>query len=448
MNTLIATTRRRFLQSMAAAGAAPLFLPSSKLFGQEAPSRALNIALIGCGSRANGQFGLPQAKGVNLIAMVDPIRSRRESFAARYNQIRGNDTCKAYADFREIIGREDLDGIVVATPDHWHVPIAMEAARHDKDMYVEKPLGVSLNDQFRLRALFEGKDIVFQYGTQQRSGLFARTAVELVRNGYIGEVTEVDVWSPARGISDMDPFSGGEQPVPEGLDYDLFVGPSELLPYHPGRVNTAASWHSYNYAIGFIAGWGAHPLDICQWGLDMDGSGPVHYEGTGVLPDPRSLHNTTRAWDIHCRYPNGVKMRFMDASTAKPVVQAYSRYWRGDGTVFKGTEGWVQFSRGAIYLFKDGDYVNASRFAFRDTDERVCVSNNHMGNFLDCMRSRQPTINPLESAIRSDTISHLSDIVVRTGKPVSWDPKTETLIGPDPVQQELTRRDMRPPYVF
>lgn len=447
MNYPIHTTRRRFLQSILASGTAPLFIPAAKIFGQEAPSRTLNIALIGCGSRATG-LGLLGMPGINLIAVVDPIRSKREAFAAQCNQVHKNDICKAYADFREIIGLAALDGIVVATPDHWHVPIALEAARHGKDMYVEKPLGVSLQDQFRLRELMNGKDIVFQYGTQQRSGLFSRTAVDLVRNGYIGEVTGVDVWSPARGDANMEPFTGGEQPVPEGLDYNLYVGPSELVPYHPDRVNTEATWHSYTYAIGFIAGWGAHPLDICQWGLDMDGSGPVHYEGTGSLPDPQALHNTTRGWDIHCRYPNGVKMRFMSGHTAAPVVKGYSRYWHDNGTVFKGTEGWVQFSRGAIYLFKDGDYVNASRFAFRDTDERVYVSDNHMGNFIDCMRSRKPTVNPLESAIRSDTISHLSDIVVRTEKPVSWDPDTERLIAPTPEQQALTRRDMRPPYVF
>lgn len=448
MKICIPTTRRHFLQGVLAAGTAPLFIPAAKLFGQEAPSRTLNLALIGCGSRAGGMFGLPRMGGVQLIAMVDPVQSRRDAFAHQVNRARNTDTCKAYADFREIIGREDLDGIVVATPDQWHVPIAMEAARHGKDMYVEKPLGVSLKDQFRLRDLFKGKDIVFQYGTQQRSGLFARNAVELVRNGYIGEVTDVDVWSPALGQGNMGPFTAAEQPVPEGLDYDLYVGPSALLPYHPERVNTRASYHSYTYALGFIAGWGAHPLDICQWGLDMDGSGPVHYEGSGVLPDPLALHNTTRQWDVHCRYPNGVKMRFMDQSTAAPVVKGYSRYWLTNGTVFKGSEGWVQFSRGAIYLFRKGDYVNVSRFEFRDSDERVYVSNNHMGNFINCMRSRQPTINPLESAIRSDTISHLADIVARTGKPVNWNPQTETLQDAAPGQLALLDRPKRAPYVF
>ena len=299
-----------------------------------------------------------------------------------------------------ILSNWNTYGIVVATPDHWHVPIAIEAARHGKDMYVEKPLGVSLKDQFRLRELMQGKDIVFQYGTQQRSGLFARNAVELVRNGYIGEVTGVDVWSPCLGQDN----------------------------------------------IGFIAGWGAHPLDICQWGLGMDGSGPVHYEGAGVLPHPDALHNTTRHWDLHCRYPNGVKMRFMDTGTADKVVKSYSQYMQGNGTVFKGSEGWVQYSRGAVYLFMNGDYVNASRFPFRDTDERVYVSNDHMGNFIDCMRSRKPTINPLESAIRSDTISHLSDIVVRTGKAVDWDPGTETIRNGGAEQLALLDRPKRAPY--
>ncbi len=440
-------SRRSFLKTGAALASGLTVAPALLIGNRRSALNRLNLAVIGCGNRAE-QLVREIPDDVNIVAMVNPVKEKRDRFAREYNVSRDDTHCKAYNDFRVIIGSDEIDGIILATPDHWHVPVAMEAARHGKDMYVEKPLGVSLLDAFRLRRMFEKKDILFQYGTQQRSSLFARTAIDIVRNGYIGALQEVDVWSPSLGSAHMDPFTAKEQPVPEGLDYDLYVGPSELLPFHPERVTMHASWHSYNYAIGFIAGWGSHPLDICQWGLDMDDSGPVHYEGTGVLPHPESLYNTTRAWDIHCRYPNGIPMRFMDSETALPIVTEYTRFWRGDGTVFKGSEGWVQYSRGAIYLFKDGKYMSTANFPFKETDRRAYVSDNQVQNFIDCMRSREPTINPLESAIRSDTISHLAEIVVRTGEGVTWNLDAERIENGSPEQLALLDRPKREPYGF
>ncbi len=193
--------------------------------------------------------------------------------------------------------------------------LAIAAVRAGKDVYVEKPLSPSLGWEWELRRVVAKHGAVFQYGTQQRSSAPFRRACELVRNGYIGEVQRVDVWCPDTS-ADWNDFSvkrygsTAVEPVPDDLNYDLWAGPAPLRPYNEDRVRREGSFHIYDNSLGFIAGWGAHPLDIAQWGLDMDASGPVRYEGHGKLPE-KGLLSTVEEWDIRCTYPNGVTMRLM-----------------------------------------------------------------------------------------------------------------------------------------
>lgn len=441
-------TRRKFMTLSASAIAAPLVLPSS-VFGKNAPSNRVNLGLIGCGGRTDIliDYNFATFEDVRIVAAVDPYKDRREEMARKLNARYGQNVCKAYRDFRDTIDRDDIDGVIIVTPDHWHVPIALVAAKAGKDMYVEKPLSVAMEWSWRLREIFRKSNLIFQYGTQQRSMESARRAIELVRNGYVGDIERVDVWSPhlEEGLDG----DATEQPVPEGFDYDLYTGPSVKKTYTPDRCNSDGSWHCYEHALGFIAGWGAHPLDICQWGLDTDDTSPVHYEGMGVLPPKNSLWNTARRWDIHCKYANGIKMHFMDKKTAEPIVRSYHRAFKEDGTTFHGTEGWVSFSRGFCYMVQNGKWEsNSLKLKLKDTDKRVYESNNQMRNFVDCMKSRKQTINPLEPAIHSDTISHLADIVIRTGKSIKWDPDKETIIGATDQQTKYLDRKMHPLYVF
>ena len=438
-------SRRGFLTQSAAALALPMIAPRLRLFGQDAPSNKINLALIGCGARAGYTFLANEPiPGLRIVAAVDPFKERRETFAARLNEKYATDACRPVRDFREIIDSAEIDAVGVFTPDHWHVPIAWAAAQQKKDMYVEKPLTLALEWAWKLRPKMKESGAVFQYGTFQRSGRQFRHACELVRNGYIGNVTHVDVWCP--GLPVATHVAKRSEAVPAGFDYDLWTGPAPLRPYQPERVSYEGAWHCPETALGFIAGWGAHPVDICQWGLDADTTGPVRYEGRGVLPTASDeLYATTRSWDLECTYASGVRMHFMDEVTAKPIVEKYHYLFRDHGTVFHGDEGWVGVDRDGLYT---SDRNRLRKIEFKGTDKRLPVSPGHWENFIECVRTRRETLSPFEAALRSDTISHLADIVVRTGKGLEWNPAKEQIVNGSPEQNALLRRDVRPGFEF
>jgi hypothetical protein len=448
-------TRRAFLRSAAAIAAAPAIVPSS-VFGRYAPSNRVHLAAIGVGNRGSGnvwQDFVETQEDVRLVAACDCFAGRREAFAAKVNDRYGAKICRAMADWREVLARKDIDGVIVSTPDHWHVPLAFHAAMAKKDMYVEKPLGVAMAWAWKLRQVAAANKIVFQYGTQQRSsGEFTR-AVELVRNGYIGKVKHIDAWCSGMRSPDWyaqvfnEHFKNIEpEPVPAGLDYETWIGPASMKPYTKSRCTEWGAYHIYDYALGFIAGWGAHPLDIAQWGLDMDHSSPVFYEGKGEVPQG-GLFDTVDNWDVLCRYGNGVTMRFMCDRVAKEVKglmdDPRTRPFSDHGTTFWGEGGWISVNRGALYASPKS--LQTARI--REDEKSVIRSSSQGRNFVECMRSRQPTINPLESAIRSDTISHLSDIAIRLGRPIRWDPEKERIIGDGEAAKRLDR-PMRRPWVI
>jgi len=448
-------TRRGFLRGSAATAGAiafPAIIPSG-LLGQNAPSKRINIGAIGVGSRSNGVNigGISRFNDVRIIACADPIKDRQIAFAEKVNKIYRGNYCRQFSDFRELLKRDDIDGVTICTGDQWHVPMAIAAIRAGKDVYVEKPLGTSMSWAWKLREEAKGKDVIFQYGTQQRSSRQFQQAVNLVRNGYIGEVKSIDAWCPNmddQAFSNQlkKPFGSTEAaPVPEGLNYDLWLGPAPMKPYTADRTHHFTLFHSYDYALGFIAGWGAHPLDIAQWGLDADHTGPALYEGVGTLPPKGGLFDTTRYWDVRCTYATNVNMRFMDLKTAKPVIEKYHKVVHDHGTVFHGEDGWVGVDRSAMYSHEDN---KLRKVEFKPSDKLVGEEGSQQRGFINSIKSRKPTVNPLESAIRSDTISHLADICLRTGKPIRWNPKTEKIIDGTPAQNALLHRTPRKEWNF
>jgi predicted dehydrogenase len=448
-------SRRRFLRGTAATAAAlgfPTIIPSG-LLGRDAPSNRVHVGAIGVGSRSNGVniAGIARFSDARIIACADPFEDRRNGFAAKVNKIYQGDFCRPCRDFRDLLKRDDIDAVTVCTGDYWHVPVAIAAVRAGKDIYVEKPLGTSMSWAWKLRSEASGRDIIFQYGTQQRSARQFQQAVNLVRNGYIGAIKGIDAWCPhmdeqATSPQLKKPFGSTEPaPVPGGLDYDLWLGPAPQAPCTADRTHHFTVFHCYDYALGFIAGWGAHPLDIAQWGLDADHTGPVLYEGTGKLPPEGGLFNTTRYWDIRCTYADGVAMRFMDLKTAKPVVEEYHHVVHNHGTVFHGEEGWVGVDRSAMYSH-GGNKLR--KVEFSSSDKLVGEQGSHQRGFINSVKSRKPAVNPLESAIRSDTISHLADICVRSGQPVKWDPRTEKLLDGSPAQNAFLNRQPRKEWNF
>lgn len=448
-------SRRSFLKSAAALAAAPMIVPSS-VFGRTAPSNRINLAAIGLGNRGSGnvwQDFVSTQDDVRLVAACDCFASRRTAFAAKVDEFYGGRYCEPMADWRDVLARKDVDGVIISTPDHWHVPLAYHAAKAKKDMYVEKPLGVAMAWAFDLRDAVASNEVIFQYGTQQRSSSEFTRAVELVRNGYIGKVRHVDAWcsgmrSPGSYAQVFDERFRDTvpAPVPADLDYETWIGPAPMKPYTKSRCSEWGAYHIYDYALGFIAGWGAHPLDIAQWGLDMDHTSPVVYEGKGEIPEG-GLFDTVDNWDVKCRYADGVTLRFMCDRVAKDVPglmdDPRKRPFLDHGTTFWGEGGWISVSRGFLYASPK----ELQKVRIREGEKPVIRSSSQGGNFVESIRTRRPTINPLDSAIRSDTISHLSDIAIRLGRALHWDPAKERIID-DRGATERLDRPMREPWTI
>ena len=422
--------RRTFLkQALLAASSAflvPTILPSS-VFGANAPSRRVALGHIGVGGQGGGVLnGLLALSQGQSIAVCDPIQERRESTAKRVEQHYAARTgqgsyhgCKAYNDFRELLARDDIDAVVVASPDHWHVPLAVAAVRAGKDVYVEKPLGLSIEQDKAMRAAVHQHGAVFQYGTQQRCfSQHCGFACELLRNGYIGELKAVHVVAPNGA-------TGGKalpEPVPAGLDYDLWLGPAPVTPYAHDRVLGVGRWHIYDYAIGFLGGWGAHPLDIAHWGYPHI---PVEYEGTGRIPT-EGLFDTVVDWDVRGRYASGVEFSLKAGS---------------DKTTFVGTKGWVAASRGGI----SAEPESLLEVKIKPDELHLLQESNHYRDFLDGVLTRRTPASNIDSAVQSDFMSHLADIAIRTRRKIQWDPVQEIIIGDDAAAR-MMHRAMRGPW--
>ena len=436
-------SRRDFLKHSLTAGALlgfPTVIPSRALGkdGAVAPSNRVTIGVIGCGARSRSCNAYNTYPKSEIVAVCDPFLGRRQHRASEWG------VADHYADFRDVLAREDIDAVHIVTPDHWHVPIALAAAKAGKDIYCEKPLGLTLEQDFLTRRVVDTHHRVFQYGTQQRSMDRCRMALEIVLNGHLGEIEEVFVWAPP-GRSTGAPTI---QPIPENLDYDLFLGPAPQEPYSPQRTHMHGSWFIYDYSIGFLGGWGAHPLDLLQFWADQENIGiPVDYAATGTIP-AQGLYDTVQFWQAECTYANGMRLHFMDADTATapgsplPTAETGPRKQR-NGTLFMGTKGWLSVSRGNL----DSSLPEMRRLAREPGPVRLPVSRDHFGNFVDAVISREQPISPLDSAIRSDTISHLVDIAIRTGGSLTWDPIRETIVG-DPEAVRRMSRPMREPWTL
>ena len=450
-NSTTGISRRSFVRRASLAGSVgfPTIVASS-VMSADPPSDRINLAAFGVGLRGtqvNGAFArFPDAR---FVAVCDAYGSRREKAKKAWDTIYGGDFVKMYSNPFEVLERKDIDGVVITTSDHWHVPMAIAAAKAKKDMYVEKPLSIAMAWSLRLRQELKKSGGIFQYGTMQRSGTprqpvpAFRTACELVRNGYIGDIQRMEVW--CHDISQQfDSFKcrqwGSLRPekAPGDLDMDLWCGPTEPKPYTADRCTEFGTYHCSDTGLGFIGGWGAHPLDIMQWGLDTDNTAPVYYEGGGTVPK-FGLYKTVDTWDITCYYANGIPVRFFSERGCREIIMKYRKRYNGHGTTFFGTKGWISVDRGGI----EANPASLLTTKLGPNDKPLYESADHQHNFIDCMRSRKPTICPLESAIRSDTITHMTNILIRTGRPFEYDPVKEQIVGADAETAKYWDRPMR-----
>ncbi len=451
------STRRNFIKNMTTSVfgvmAAPFIIKSTVLGRGYLPAANNRITLghIGVGGRGSSLLrSFLQVDQAVSVAVCDPFLERREERAREIDAFYSKSSrggyhgCKKYKYFTELLNDKDIDAVIVATPDHWHVPIGLAAAAAGKDMYIEKPLGISVAENFALRRAVKNYGNIFQYGTQQRSGRNFRFACELVRSGYIGDLETIHAWCTDISSQEKD-FSapgGSLEPiaVPAGFDYDLWLGPAPETPYTADRCTSFGTYHHYDNSLGFIAGWGAHPLDIAQWGNNTDDTAPVEYDGSGQIART-GLYKTVSNWDFMCYYQNGVKMRFMNEAAARPVVSEYHPDFRDHGTTFIGTEGWVSVDRYGIYARPD----SLLSIRLKPNDVHLCNSDNHYAHFVQCVAGRRKTISPINSAVQSDIISHLCDISIRSGRKVKWDPLAEKILG-DPAASKRLYRPFRSPW--
>ncbi len=449
--------RRHFIKTTAAAVTLPLILPgcASPFARRTAPSNRINLGVIGMGWQGPGNtqafLALPECQ---VVAACDIDSRHLQDAVNMVNVHYQSKDCQGYHDYRELLAREDIDAVMIAVPDHWHELVATEAARRKKDVYGEKPLAKTIAEQQAIVHAVKKNKIIWQMGSWQRSVPTFHKAAEIVRNGLIGTVTHVEVGLPAghadfsgEGKVAMDKISAlpgnkidsltqvtpgtaawnllATNPPPE-LDYNTWIGPSTMEPYIEARLHKNWRWN-YNTGGGQLMDWVGHHCDIAHWGLGFDLMGPYEVEGQGEFPPANAVWNTSPKYRIELKYPQNITMT---------IAGGY-----GDirsGIKWIGTEGWVWVDRGGFDA-SNPEWKKGKNLPEKLRKIKLYQSTNHQQNFLECIKSRQPTITPAEVGHHSTIPGHLGYISMITGRKIRWDNATETIIGDAEASKLLTR---------
>ena len=434
--------RRRFIRQAAGTAAGvvgfPYLVSSSALgnAGGVAASERITVGCVGVGPQGTGVMrNFLGQKDAHVVAICDVKSTRRDAVQKIVNDHYKGTGCTTYKDFRKLMARDDIDVILSATCDHWHVLTALAAVKSGKDVYLEKPMGLTIEQDQTLRKAVHRYGRIFQFGTQQRSGRNFRLACELALNGKLGKLHTINVWSPGSS-------QGGDPkpaPVPEWLDYNMWLGPAPYKPYTKNRASNSLWWFISDYALGFIAGWGIHPVDIALWGGGDRVTGPITIEGKGKWPT-QGVCDTAMNWDVSLKYAGGVTMNFTGWPTREEWKQRYTNI-TSHGTAFEGTDGWVHVHRGGIYASSP----EILKSEFGPNDRRLIESHNHVRNLLDCVKTRSKAIANIDDSVQGDIICHISDIAIRLEQKVVWDMKKERFVNNDAANRRLSRV-MRAPW--
>ena len=424
MSKTIRLSRRGFLKGSAAAAlAGPYVIASGALGapGKPAASNRLTVAHIGIGNQGSGHFGgMLGDRNAQILAVCDVRKTvrdqRQKEVDARYAQERESGQyqgCAAYNDYHEVMDRADIDAVIVAVPDHWHAIVSCAAARAGKDIYQEKPLTLDIHEAWTLVDYVRRYGVVFQTGSQQRSDTKFRHGCELVRNGYIGKLQTVHVGVGGPSEEKYLP----EEPIPPGLDWEVWQGPAPWKPHNSERCsgNYGGGWRMIrDYSGGMMTDWGAHHFDIAQWGMGMDGNGPVEV----LAPDKDNKQ-------IRYRYANGVIMYHGGAN----------------GVLFTGTDGKVEVNRGYLKTWPD----DLARATIGPNEIHLYASNDHRGDWLQAIKTRRRPICDIEVGASSITVCHLGNICYWLGRNIKWDPVKKEIIG-DAEASRWLDRPKRAPY--
>jgi predicted dehydrogenase len=453
-------SRRNFIAKASAAMVLPLILPGCAT-GNSRPraSNRINLGVIGMGwqgpSDTDNFLALPDCQ---VIAACDIDANHLQGALDQVNNHYGNQDCKGYHDYKELLAREDIDAVMIAVPDHWHELVATEAARRGKDVYGEKPLAKTIAEQQAIVRAVEKHKIIWQMGSWQRSVPTFHKAAEIVRNGLIGTVTHVEVGLPAghadfsgEGKIAVDKISSLPSQIssltkvtpgtpewnllatnpPAELDYETWIGPSKMEPYIAARLHKNWRWN-YNTGGGQLMDWIGHHCDIAHWGLGFDLNGPSEIEGHGEFPAADAIWNTSPKYRIELKYPQDITMT---------IAGGYDDI--RSGVKWIGTEGWVWVDRGGFDA-SNADWKKGKSLPEELRKIKLIASNNHSRNFLDSVKSRQPTITPVQVGHHSAIPGHLGYISMVTGRKINWSVKHEKIIGDEEASKLLTREYRSP----
>ena len=433
-------SRRRFLARAAgAAVTAPYVVPSSVFGadGQVAPSNRITVGMIGVGRQVVA-YNLRQFvnnKDTQVVALCDVDRWRLALTNDRITSIYGArlrsgkfSDCDRYTDFRELLARKDIDAVMISTPDHWHVPMALAAVKAGKDVCLEKPITRSIQQGRILSDFVTRHKRVFRTDSEFRSKPNFHRAVELVRNGYLGKLRMIRTGVP---VPSPESPSFVQMPVPEELDYDMWLGPAPKADYTENRIQQRKGYERpgwmrvRDYCDGMITNWGTHLNDIAQWGNGTERTGPVEIEGTGAYPPEGNMWDTLTGFEVKYRYANGVQL----------VYKTESPYCR-----FEGTEGWIHTNFGGVPIDAEPKSlltvkIKPDGVRFRLKDEKR--------DFIDCVKSRGQTLEDAEVGHRTTSLCHLGHIAVQMGQKLNWNPETERFTNSDEANKLLATPPLR-----
>ena len=427
--------RRDFLKTAGGAvGAAisPVVVPSRALGhdGAVAPGDRITVACIGTGWQGgNNVDSFLEEPGAQVVAVCDIDAEHLENARQTVNKKYGNQDCKTYHEFEEVLARKDIDAVMLAVPDHWHGVISTAAAAAGKDIYGEKPLAQNFAEGRAICEAVERYQRVWQTGSWQRSRDDFRRACELVINGRIGKVSRVKVVLPG-GLTDFDGLGDQDSPVPppKTLDYKRWLGPAPEAPYSPARVHKTWRWN-LDYGGGMLMDWVGHHVDTAHWGLGYDKTGPVEVRGKGEFLPSHRVWNAPSRFQVTARYATGVTMEISGGYEARRGVTWY------------GEDGWIWVDRSGI----EAQPRSALMSRIRPNEIRFERSTNHHRQFLECVKSRARTLAPPDVALRSATPGYLGLISILTGTLVRWDPAAQKIVGNETAER-LLWRPMRGPW--
>jgi predicted dehydrogenase len=455
-------SRRHFLGTMGAALAMPTIIPSSALGlgATPAPSNRITLGVLGWGWQGpDNTSEFLKLNDCQVVAACDLDKDHLADALNTINRHYQNQDCKSYHDYREMMARTDIDAVMLAVPDHWHAVASIEAARNKKDIYGEKPLAKTIAEQQAIVKAVQQNQRIWQTGSWQRSVANFHKAAEIVRNGLIGKITRVEVGLPSghgdnsgkgkvlqnklrdlniseRNLAAIVPgtpaWDAAVSEPPADFDYDIWTGPSKKLPYIEARLHKNWRWN-YNTGGGQLMDWIGHHCDIAHWGMDADNSGPSEIEGHGDFPNAEAIWNTCTKYRIELKYPNDIAMT---------IAGGY-----GDiksGTKWIGTDGWVWVDRGAFDA-SNQDWRDYKQLPEDMRKVKLYDSDNHRRNFIECVKSRQPTITPVETGHHSAIPGHLGLISMVVGRKIKWDVQKEIILD-DEAATKLLSRPYREPW--